>query len=194
VSKTWPAADVALLTGLPGGPRDLGESRDQEARPKALAFPSLRWHFLGRLQRNKARSVASYAAVVHSLDRADLVGPLARGAAEAGRELRVLVQVTLDGDPARGGVLPAAVPGLADAAEQGGLRVAGVMAVAPAGVPPGPAFARLADASAALVAAHPGAGWISAGMSGDLEAAVAHGATHVRVGTALFGGRAARGH
>jgi len=192
VSKTRPASDAALLVAL--GQRDLGESRDQEAAPKALTLAAagtdVVWHFVGRLQRNKARSVASYSAVVHSLDRVALAAPLVRGAADAGRTPPVvLVQVSLDGDPARGGVRPADVAALAGAAADAGLDVRGVMAVAPLGQAPRTAFARLAAVAADLRREHPAATWISAGMSGDLEAAIAEGATHVRVGTALFGSR-----
>lgn len=188
VTKTRPAEDVALLRDL--GVLDIGESKDQEAATKAAEVEGVRWHFVGRLQRNKARSVASYATVVHSLDRVPLVAALSAGAVRAGREVEVLLQVSLDGDPQRGGVLPIDLPALADAAAAApALRLAGVMAVAPMGEPPERAFSRLAGLSAGLRRAHPGATAVSAGMSSDLEAAVAAGATHVRVGTALLGHR-----
>ena len=194
VTKTWPASDVAILADL--GVTDVGENRDQEARPKVAEVAELRpgaelrWHFVGRLQRNKARSVAHYADVVHSVDRAPLAVALDTAAGDLGRDLDLLVQVSLDGDTARGGALPADVPALADLiAGLGSVRLAGLMAVAPLGAEPGPAFARLAELAAAVRRDHPGATAISAGMSGDLEAAVKNGATHVRVGTALLGGR-----
>jgi pyridoxal phosphate enzyme (YggS family) len=196
VTKTWPASDVALLHAL--GVTDVGENKDQEAAAKVaeLAGTPLRWHFVGQVQRNKARSIASYADVVHSLDRPALVPALSAGAVRAERRLDVLVQVALEDaapDPAatgRGGVRPDAVAGLADLVAQAeGLRLAGVMAVAPRGGDAGAAFARLADCAAALRRDHPGAVEISAGMSGDLEQAVANGATLVRVGTALLGSR-----
>ena len=190
VTKTWPAADVRLLAGL--GVTDVGENRDQEAAPKASACADLplRWHFIGGLQRNKARSVARYAAVVESVDRPELVPALQRGAEAADRRLDVLLQVSLDGAGGRNGAVPADLPALADlvvAADR--LTLRGVMAVAPLGADPDDAFARLADVAAALRVAHPQATTVSAGMSGDLEAAVRHGATHVRVGTAVLGGR-----
>lgn len=189
ITKTRPASDVALLRDL--GVTDVGENRDQEAREKATAVPDVRWHFVGGLQTNKARSVASYAFAVHSVDRPALVDALSAGAQRAERELEVLLQVSLDGDPARGGALPADVPRLAQAAAAApGLHLAGVMAVAPLGADPAAAFAELADVSARLRATHPRATAISAGMSGDLEQAIAAGATHVRVGTALLGERA----
>ena len=189
VSKTWPAEDVALLRDL--GVADFGENRDQEAAPKAAAVPDVRWHFVGAVQTNKARSVASYADVVHSVDRPGLVTALSAGAVRAGRVVDALVQVSLDGAPGRGGAPPKDVPGLADAvAAADGLRLAGVMAVAPLGADPAEAFARLAEVAAELRSQHPQAVTISAGMSGDLEQAVAAGANALRVGTALFGHRA----
>ncbi len=190
VTKTWPASDVRMLAQL--GVTDVGENRDQEAGPKALACADLglRWHFVGHLQRNKARSVAGYADVVQSVDRAELVPALARGAEQAGRVVDVLVQVSLDGSEGRSGADPRVLGQLADeVAAADGLRLRGVMAVAPLGVDPDAAFERLEAVAAALRADHPEAVLVSAGMSGDLEAAVRHGATHVRVGTAVLGGR-----
>jgi len=193
VTKTFPAADVRLLADL--GVTDVGENRDQEAAAKAeeCAGLSLTWHFVGRLQTNKVRSVAAYADVVHSVDRPRLVTALSTAAVRGGRTLRCLVQVSLESDAeGRGGVAPAGAPALADAvAAADGLELGGVMAVAPLGVDPAPAFARLAETAQAVRAAHPAAIIISAGMSGDLEQAIACGATHVRVGTALLGGRRA---
>ena len=194
VTKTFPASDVRLLAGL--GVRDVGESRDQEAAPKAedCADLDLSWHFVGRLQRNKAASVARYACWVHSVDRSRLAGALSRGAQAAGRDLEVLLQVSLDTDPdeaaRRGGVAPDQVPALAAAvAAAPGLHLRGVMGVAPRGAAPRPAFDRLLEVSARLRQDHPDAGAVSAGMSGDLEEAVAAGATHLRVGSAVLGSR-----
>lgn len=193
ITKTFPASDVRLLHEL--GVRDVGENRDQEAAPKAAqcsGLTGLTWHFVGQLQTRKCASVVSYASVVHSVDRPRLVRALAAHARGAGREITCLIQVSLDGDPARGGALPADIPGLAAAvAAEEGLLLGGVMAVAPLGVPPAEAFAVLPEVSAAVRAVRPEAGMVSAGMSGDLEAAIAAGATHVRVGTALLGGRPA---
>ena len=194
VTKYFPASDVRLLADL--GVAEVAENRHQEASAKSaeLAGLGLRWHFVGGLQSNKAAAVASYADVVHSVDRAKLVAGLSRGATERGRDLDVLVQVSLDppGAAGRSGADPSDVPALADAlAEAPGLRLRGAMAVAPLGEDPVPAFARLAEVAARLRADHPGATWLSAGMSGDLEAAVAAGATHVRVGSAVLGPRPA---
>ena len=189
VTKTRPASDVRLLQSL--GVTDVGENRDQEARAKAGEVSGVRWHFVGGLQTNKARSVATYADVVHSVDRPELVAALSAGAVRADRRLDVLLQVSLDGDPARGGCSPAEVPALAEAsATAAGLELAGVMAVAPLGSDPAAAFEQLAQVHEQLLAQHPTAVARSAGMSGDLEQAVACGATHVRVGTALLGARA----
>jgi pyridoxal phosphate enzyme (YggS family) len=189
ITKTWPASDAALLRDL--GVTDLGENRDQEAAEKAREVTGVRWHFVGQLQTNKAASVARYADVVHAVDREHLVTALSHGAVRAGRVLDALVQVSLDGDPHRGGATPDRVPELADlVAHAEGLRLGGVMAVAPLGLEPAAAFARLAEAAAVVRAQHPAATAISAGMSGDLEEAVAAGATHVRVGTAILGPRA----
>ncbi|MDP9791974.1 pyridoxal phosphate enzyme (YggS family) [Catenuloplanes nepalensis] len=191
VTKTYPAADVEHLAAL--GVADVGENRDQEAAPKADAVTvPVRWHYIGQLQRNKARSVARYADVVHSVDSERLAEALA-GAAARQREapIEVLVQVNLDGEPHRGGAVDADVGRVAEAvAAHPELTLRGVMAVAPQDWEPAAAFARLAEVAARMRAEHPGADLISAGMSGDLEAAIAHGATHVRVGGALLGMRA----
>jgi PLP dependent protein len=192
VTKTFPVSDVMLLSDL--GITDIGENRDQEGGPKAAACAaagiSLRWHFIGQLQVNKAASVARYADMVQSVDRDRLVTALGRHAVSAGRVIRCLVQVSLDSQEGRGGAPAGQVPGLADAvAGQDGLELAGVMAVAPLGQPARPAYARLREIAETVQSAHPGARMISAGMSGDLGEAIAEGATLVRIGTALLGGR-----
>lgn len=192
ITKTWPAADVRLLAGL--GVRDAGENQDQQARVKAAACaalsPSLTWHFVGQLQSNKAASVARYASLVHSVDRPSLVTALGKAAVRADRTVGCLVQVNLDGEAHRGGAAVGDVTRVADLiAEQPGLEVAGVMAVAPQDQDPGRAFALLHDVHQRLLGWHPGARVVSAGMSGDLEAAVAAGATHLRIGSALLGTR-----
>jgi pyridoxal phosphate enzyme (YggS family) len=195
VTKTFPVIDIAGLASI--GVTDIGENRDQDARAKIAELsasgwelPPLRWHFVGRLQTNKCRSVARYAHVVHSVDRVEVASALADGAQRADRQLSVFAQVSLDENPARGGVVPSGLGELAERiTAQQGLTLIGVMAVAPLGEDPDAAFARLATISAGLQNDHPAASAISAGMSEDLEAAVRHGATHVRVGTALLGRR-----
>jgi pyridoxal phosphate enzyme (YggS family) len=194
VTKTYPASDVRLLAEL--GVADVGENRDQEAAPKALATEGLglRWHFIGQLQTNKASSVASYADFVHSVDRARLVAALSAAAVRYDKELTCLLQVDLgnaepmDDKSARGGAWPDQIPALAAAvAASPGLKLGGLMAVAPLGVAPGEAFAKLSYLATRLRAEHPSATMISAGMSGDLGEAVAAGATHVRIGSAILG-------
>jgi pyridoxal phosphate enzyme (YggS family) len=192
VTKTYPVSDIALLADL--GVRDIGENRDQEAAPKAARAAALglpiTWHFVGQLQTNKAASVARYASVVHSVDRLRLATALGSRARAAGTTITCLVQVSLDFRPGRGGAAPADVPAVADAiAAQANLVLGGVMAIVPLGVPAGPAFERLHEIASRLRAGHPRATMISAGMSGDLEEAIGAGATHLRIGTALLGGR-----
>lgn len=196
VTKFFPAADVRHLATL--GITDVGENRHQEAEAKSAAcadLTSLRWHYIGGLQSNKAAAVARYADIVQSVDRAKLLPGLARGAADRGRELGVMVQVSLDQpgsvpDSLRAGVRPADTLRLADAiAAEPHLRLLGVMAVAPLGEDPSPAFERLAEVAARVRQQHPDARAISAGMSGDLEAAIRIGATHVRIGSAILGNR-----
>ncbi|UQA96001.1 YggS family pyridoxal phosphate-dependent enzyme [Streptomyces halobius] len=203
VTKTYPASDVRLLAEL--GVRHVAENRDQDAAPKAAecADLPLTWHFVGQLQTNKVRSVAGYAGIVQSVDRPKLVTALSREAVRAGRELGCLIQVALDASSQdariaaradRGGVAPEGVPELAEAiAGAQGLRLDGVMTVAPLSGPYAgrqlAAFERLMEISSDLRATHPAANMVSAGMSADLEDAVAAGATHVRVGTAVLGVR-----
>ncbi|HET8640471.1 MAG TPA: alanine racemase [Pseudonocardiaceae bacterium] len=218
VTKTHPAADVVRLAGL--GVRDIGENRDQEASAKAAEVAAagavVRWHFVGQLQRNKCRSVVRYADMVHSVDRVRLAEALA-AAAQRHRErpLDVLVQVSLDGDPKRGGAVPdrpAAAGGVAERAATGPveqdaslgrvaeavaaaemLRLRGVMTVAPLGWAPERAFTQLAEVAAEFCVGYPTATLVSAGMSDDFEVAIAHGATHLRIGSALLGTRASLG-
>ncbi|MFI0502137.1 YggS family pyridoxal phosphate-dependent enzyme [Streptomyces albogriseolus] len=198
VTKTWPASDVRVLSGL--GVRHVAENRDQDAAPKAAACADLPlvWHFVGQLQTNKVRSVVGYADVVQSVDRARLVSALSKEAVRAGREVGCLVQVAFDagadGRGERGGVGPSGVAELADlVAGADGLRLDGLMTVAPLtgeyADRQQAAFERLMDLSTDLRRTHPAANMVSAGMSADLEQAVAAGATHVRVGSAVLGVR-----
>jgi PLP dependent protein len=196
VTKTFPPQDVRILAEL--GVTDVGENRHQEAVGKhaECADLPLTWHFVGALQTNKAAAVVAYADVVHSVDRPRLVRALAKAAQESGRRLRCLLQVSLDGGHNRGrtgrrsGADPAQVPALAtELVRHPQLELAGVMAVAPLGEDPEPAFSRLAEIAASLRADHPAASVVSAGMSADLEAAIRCGATHVRVGSAVLGER-----
>ncbi|WP_107462285.1 YggS family pyridoxal phosphate-dependent enzyme [Streptomyces sp. MA5143a] len=198
VTKTYPASDVRILSEL--GVRHVAENKDQDAAPKAADCSDLPlvWHFVGQLQTNKVRSVVRYADLVQSVDRSRLVTALSKEAVRVGREVGCLIQVALDADEsgrgARGGVGPDGIAGLADlVADSPGVRLDGLMTVAPlTGEYAGrqrEAFGRLMDLSTDLRRAHPAANMVSAGMSADLEEAVAAGATHVRVGTAVLGVR-----
>jgi pyridoxal phosphate enzyme (YggS family) len=200
VTKTVPAADVAALLDL--GVTAFGENRVQEAEAKVASVAGLRpasapsWHFVGSLQRNKARSVVRWAHTVESVDSprlADVLDAAARREQEAGGRadpLPVLVQYSVDGDPERGGVPRDGLGALAErVASCAGLRLAGLMAVAPLGSDPDAAFADVAAAANWLRERFPQARTLSAGMSGDLEAAIRHGSDVVRVGTALVGER-----
>lgn len=191
VTKTRPAEDVGILADL--GVRDVGENREPEGSRKhaECTLLPLTWHFVGQLQRNKAGRVARYADYVHSLDRPDIIAALDRGAAQAQRRLRGLVQVDLSGAAAgRGGAAPGDVLELcAQVAAAESLDLAGLMAVAPLREDPAAAFDRLARLRGEVMEEFPAAAMLSAGMSGDLEEAVAAGATHVRVGSAVLGAR-----
>ena len=200
VTKTVPAPDVALLLDL--GLTAFGENRVQEAAAKVAEVAGLRpdagprWHLVGGLQRNKARAVVRWADRVESVDSvrlADALDTAVRREQDGGGRagpLPVLLQYSVDGDPDRGGVPAAGLLALADhVAGRPGLRLAGLMSVAPLGADPDGAFADVAAAAARLRASHPQAAELSAGMSGDLEVAIRHGSNEVRVGTALVGER-----
>jgi pyridoxal phosphate enzyme (YggS family) len=203
ITKFFPASDVAILWRL--GCRSFGESREQEASAKIAEFQALtgatdvRWHMVGQIQRNKAKHIAAWADTVHSLSAPKVAAALDRGALQAIDDglrtgpVNVFVQISLDGDTERGGVDvgdPAAVDAIcAQVAQADGLRLVGLMAIPPLGVDPDEAFAALAAEHRRVRTVHPGATQLSAGMSGDLEAAVRHGSTCVRVGTALMGSR-----
>lgn len=203
VTKFFPAGDVVILRRL--GCEAFGESREQEASNKVSEIASIpdigpiRWHMVGRIQRNKARSIAGWAYAAHSVDTRKLVDALSRAASAAldeGRRaepLRVFIQVSLDGDEKRGGVdlnRPDAVDELCAATHAAsGLAFAGLMAIPPLDEDADAAFARVNTEYRRVQAAYPQRLELSAGMSNDLEAAVKHGSTCVRVGTALLGQR-----
>jgi pyridoxal phosphate enzyme (YggS family) len=200
VTKTVPAADVAHLLDL--GLTLFGENRVQEAGAKVAEVAALRpdaaprWHFIGGLQRNKARTVAGWAARVESVDSVRLADALAAASARAcddGRRtgpLPVLLQYSVDGDPDRGGVPADGLLALADhVAGHPALRLDGLMAVAPLHADPEAAFADIEAAAQRLRSAHPSAVLLSGGMSSDLEVAIRHASGVVRVGTALVGYR-----
>lgn len=191
VTKFHPASLVRALADL--GVRDVGENRHQEAAAKAaeVADPSIRWHFVGQLQSNKARAVRGYASTVHSVDRSSLVSALT---VDDGRELGVFLEIGLSEEAGRGGVAPAEAESLAEEVLAApGLRLLGVMGVAPLGAEPRPAFARLRAVSERIRTLDREAAAISAGMSGDFREAILEGATHLRIGTAITGKRPAAG-
>jgi pyridoxal phosphate enzyme (YggS family) len=203
ITKFFPATDVLLLHNL--GCREFGESREQEASNKsvevaaALGAEPIRWHMVGRIQRNKARSIADWAYAAHSVDSAKVIAALNRAATEAmahGRRaepLRVYLQLSLDGDESRGGVdiaRPDSVDELCAAIESAeSLEFVGLMAIPALGANPDDAFARLQEEKERVQKAYQQPLGLSAGMSSDLESAVKHGSTCVRVGTALLGQR-----
>ncbi|MFJ2553016.1 YggS family pyridoxal phosphate-dependent enzyme [Microbacterium sp. NPDC087591] len=193
VTKFHPASLVRDLHEL--GVREVGENRQQEltAKQGELVQLDLRWHFIGQAQTNKAASIRRSADVVHSLDRGRLADSLDR-AADSDDVLDVLVQINLTDDEGRGGVAPACAPALAEhVLSLSSLRLRGVMAVAPLDEEPASAFARLHDVAERVRELAPDATWISAGMTGDFVEAIAAGATHLRIGSAITGPRPDRG-
>ncbi|MFG6401071.1 YggS family pyridoxal phosphate-dependent enzyme [Microbacterium sp. P04] len=193
VTKFHPTTLIEELYRL--GVRDMGENRQQELTAKVDAlgdYADVTWHFIGQAQTNKARAIRAAADVVHSVDRAKLADAL--DAAAADDVLDVLLQVNLTDDPDRGGVPPAEVDALAShVAALASLRIRGVMAVAPLHDDPARAFERLADSARRARAVVPDASWISAGMTADFSEAIAMGATHLRIGSAITGPRPTRG-
>ncbi|WP_440710440.1 YggS family pyridoxal phosphate-dependent enzyme [Herbiconiux sp. YIM B11900] len=192
VTKFHPASLVRELHAL--GIRDFGENRHQEAREKAAELADLdpTWHFVGQLQSKKARQVREYASVIHSIDREAVVAALAMPA-DGDPPTDCFLQINLTDDPARGGAAPAdALPTAEKILAAPGLRLLGVMAVAPLEEEPRRAFARLRGLSEGVRALDPSARFISAGMSHDFAEALAEGATHLRIGTAITGNRPPR--
>ena len=192
VTKTYPASDVDLLKQL--GIENVGENRDQEASAKKLEVKSeFKWHFIGQLQSNKAKSVVNYADLIHSVDRWSLAKEIQKSAQGIDKMQQVLIQVDLDQsgpDSTRGGIWPAELRELAQLINQAShLELMGLMSVAPLGEKPELAFARLKEIRVDFLKENPGAQILSAGMSDDLESAILHGATHLRIGSALLGER-----
>jgi pyridoxal phosphate enzyme (YggS family) len=194
VTKFHPAELVRELHGL--GVRDFGENRQQEFTAKTAevgALPGIRWHFIGQAQTNKARLIRKAASAVHSLDRARLADAF-DAAGDDGATLDVLLQINLTDDPDRGGVAPADIETLAEhIAGCRTLALRGVMAVAPLEEPAAAAFERLRTYAERVRSIVPRATWISAGMTADFADAIAAGATHLRIGSAITGPRPARG-
>lgn len=194
ITKNHPSSMVLDLLEL--GATEFGENRDQEARPKAAEVAAAgsnknyRWHFVGQLQSNKVKSVLDYASVLHSLDRPSLLQTLTRATEQLETSLEVFIQLNLTDDPARGGISPAQLAPFAEqvlAAPR--LKLLGVMGVAALNRDPAIDFATIRAASQSLQKLAPEAKFISAGMSQDFETAILHGATHLRIGSAITGNR-----
>ena len=191
VSKNHPASLVEELYSL--GQRAFGENRDQEAAPKAREtsdLPDLEWHFIGQLQSNKVKSVLQYAKYIHSIDRSSLVASLGKELSKSTGKVKGFIQLNLTDDPGRGGIQPEALATFADeVANVPGIELQGVMGVAALDRDPRIDFETIARCSTQLQVNHPGAKFISAGMSHDYQEAIEFGATHLRIGTAITGNR-----
>lgn len=190
VSKLHPS--TAIVAAHDAGQMDFGESRAQELDAKLAQHPpsGLRWHFVGRLQRNKVRLVAGRVVLIHSVDRAALAESIAAHMRTTGGCQDVLIQVNVTGEERKGGCRPADLSALAERiAGLDGIRVTGLMTIPPLAAEPDAVFDRLRALRAQLAATVPGVVELSMGMSNDFESAVTHGATIVRVGTAIFGAR-----
>lgn len=187
VTKTYPVSDVQILHEL--GVRDFGENRNEEGLEKSVAVDG-RWHYQGEIQSRKLRDIAAWADVVHSLDNASHISKLSNAAT---KPLDIFLQLSLDGDPARGGAVESELPALADIAlASANLRLVGLMCVPPVAADPRTAFTEIAAIHQRFISKYPEAKSLSAGMSGDFEIAIDCGATHIRVGSSILGSRTVR--
>lgn len=187
VTKTYPVSDVEILYQL--GVRDFGENRDEEGAEKSSRVAGT-WHYQGEIQSKKIRSIASWASTIHSLDELRHIEKFNRVAGELGKTLNVFIQLSLDGDPHRGGVLEENVQALATAAEDAeNLNLMGLMCVPPVEADPESAYREISEIHQRFIAKYPAARSLSAGMSGDYLLALQHGATHIRVGSSILGQR-----
>jgi pyridoxal phosphate enzyme (YggS family) len=186
VTKTFPVSDIEILYSL--GIRDFGENRDQETSAKVGLLPKdVRWHFQGQIQSNKLKSITSWASFIHSVDQlryAQMISDYS-----AGNEKPIFMQVSLDKPPqSRSGVNPSELLELAGAiSELPGIRLQGLMAVAPVNSPAEQAFAELEDIRSDFLSTFPDAKSLSIGMSGDYQIAIKYGATHIRIGSSILG-------
>jgi pyridoxal phosphate enzyme (YggS family) len=186
VTKTFPVSDIEILQSL--SVNNFGENRDQEAAPKATLITA-NWHFQGQIQSNKIRSISTWADVIHSISTAKEIARFS----QSSRSHQLFLQVSLDGESGRGGVVPEKLAELATLTmESENLELMGLMAVAPLTVTPDLAFSKLALISEKFKVDFPSAKHLSAGMSGDFESAIIHGATHIRIGSSILGYRESR--
>ena len=186
VTKTFPVSDIEILYSL--GIRDFGENRDQEASAKVGLLPKdVRWHFQGQIQSNKLKSITSWASFIHSVDQLKYAQMISDYS--AGNEKPIFMQVSLDKPPqSRSGVNPSELLELAGAiSELPGIRLQGLMAVAPVNSPAEQAFAELEDIRSDFLSTFPDAKSLSIGMSGDYQIAIKYGATHIRIGSSILG-------
>ena len=187
VTKTYPVTDVAILRDL--GQNNFGENRTEEGSVKSLQVPGV-WHYQGQVQSRKLREIASWANVIHSLDQVSHIEKLNRICEESGRKIGVFIQLSLDGAPDRGGVAEQELAGLGDAISAStALELKGLMCVPPVEYEHQLAFAEIAQIHQRFISRFPSAKSLSAGMSSDFEIAIAHGATHIRVGSQILGSR-----
>ena len=186
VTKTFPVSDIEILYSL--GIRDFGENRDQEASAKVGLLPKdVRWHFQGQIQSNKLKSITSWASFIHSVDQLKYAQMISDYS--AGNEKPIFMQVSLDKPPqSRSGVNPSELLELAGAISAlPGIRLEGLMAVAPVNSPAEQAFAELEDIRSDFLSTFPDAKSLSIGMSGDYQIAIKYGATHIRIGSSILG-------
>jgi pyridoxal phosphate enzyme (YggS family) len=190
VTKTFPKEDLSILYEL--GLREFGENRDQEASAKASQLAKdINWHFQGGIQSNKLKSICSWASVIHSVDQYRYAQKISEYSANKG--MKIFIQVSLDNPvESRGGVDPNKLIDLAgDISNLPNISIMGLMAVGPVDQPTEPAFVRLQQIHQSFLAHYKDAKYLSAGMSGDYEMAIAYGATHLRIGSSILGNRAA---
>ena len=187
VTKTYPASDVEILRNL--GIENFGENRSDEGLEKSLLFPAT-WHFQGQVQGRKLKDIAVWASFIHSIDSSDHIAKLSRICSEKDRSISLFLQLSLDGAPDRGGVIAGEISKLAETVAQlPNIKLAGLMCVPPVSYEHQRAFSEISDIHRGFVSAFPEAKLLSAGMSSDFEVAIAHGATHLRVGSQILGSR-----
>jgi pyridoxal phosphate enzyme (YggS family) len=187
VTKTYPVSDVKILRDL--GVENFGENRNEEGLLKSADVPA-RWHYQGEIQSRKLRDIAGWADVIHSLDSQRHIEKLS---AVANKTIEVFLQLSLDGDPARGGAVESELSSLADSIQSlPNLQLTGLMCVPPLHSDPRIAFSEIAQIHRRFTEKYPSAPYLSAGMSGDFEVAIEYGATHIRVGSSILGSRTGR--